>query len=345
MRWRRRSTLWFQICRSGAPANALPYFDRSLTIREALHGPASLLPQLDQWINQKASVQFRHLEPFLLGRLEIMTKTWSPSDPRIADECEQMAARYLHRNDLSQAITFLERSRDIKTELHGADSDEARQTIQKLTDACLHAGERDLAHNYRERCISGAERAHGLESKEPAATLVAVGLATVAASKTLEQESIGGNMRRTAEPSFERALSIEEALFGTDGLEVQKTLAAAARAYLDCRDFPSAQPLLERLLDICERAYGKNAPALAWIMATLAQIYAYDRSPRAEPMLERCLAILRPFMDVRQPSLVTRVEDLSTNPHALYASNSSGLLETLIRTSQTIHNSTKKRSQ
>lgn len=337
------NTLAFLISQYGEPAEAVPYFDRSITIREALHGPASLLPQLEQWIDQKGPVQFKHLEPFVLGRLEIMAATWGEIDPRIAEECDRIASRYLYRNEPAQAKPFLERSLAIRTELHGAESDEVGRARQRLFDACLRTSEHKLAARHRERCIAVAERLHGADSKEVAATLVALALAAIAASEQSQRDSAKKDMRRKAHAMCERAVLIQEALFGPDSLQVQKTLEAAARAHLDCRDFHNAEPLLRRLLDICERSYGNDAAALLWILANLAQIYAYDRSRHAEPMLERCFAILRTFLDVRRPTMTTRIDDLPENRGALYSGNASGLLEMLIRTSETIDYNTRKR--
>lgn len=337
------NTLAFRLCEWGKSADAGPYFDRSLAIREALYGPASLLPQLDAWIDQKQPVKFKHLEPFMLKRLAIMAATWGDVDPRIATECDRIAARYLYRNEPERAMELFERSLAIRAESNGADSDDVAQTLQRLADACLRADERELADRYRERCIAVNERVHGADSKELAAALVASALAIIAASKEAHRGGMKDRMRRDARVMVERALSIEEALFGSDDLQVQKTLEAAARGYLDCRDFHNAKPLLERLLAICERTYGGNAPALLWILATLAQIYAYGESQRAEPTLERCFAILRTFLEVKRPAVTFWVDQLARAPQALYSKTASGVLETLVTTSERVYYNTRKR--
>lgn len=336
------NTLAFLICQSGDPADALPYFDRSITIREALHGPESLLPQLNQWIEQSGPVQFRHLEPFLLGRLEIMTTAWGEIDPRIAEECDRIASRYLYRHEPKQARPFLEQSLAIVTELHGADSEEVGKALERLVEACLRAGDQKLAARHRDRRIAVAERAHGADSAEVAATLVSLALAAITASKQAPRELVQQAIRREAEELCDRALSIEQAVFGPDSLQVQQTLEAVSRALLDCRDFHKAERLLRRLLDICERAHGNDAAALLWILANLAQIYAYDRSQLAEPTLERCFAILRRFLDVRRPTMTTRITDLKDG-EMLYSSNSSGLLEMLVRISERVDYNSRKR--
>lgn len=337
------NTLAFRLCEWGKSADAGPYFGRSLAIREALYGPASLLPQLDAWIDQKHAVKFRHLEPFLLRRLAIKAATWGEVDSRVAEECDRLASRYLYRNEPERATQFLERSLAIKTELNGADSKAVAHTLQMLADACLRDGERELAGRYRERCIAVTERVHGADSKEVAVTLVMLALAIIAANKEADQDSAKRRMRRDALAMVERAVSIEEALFGADSLQVQKMLEAVVRGYLDCRDFGNARPLLERLRDICERAYGADAPALLWILATLAQIYAYDGSQRAEPTLERCFPILRAFLDVKRPTAAFWIEQLPKDRQALYCKTEAGVLETLVTASERVHYNTMKR--
>lgn len=334
-------TLAMLICQSSKPAVAIPYFERSIRIGEALRGPASLLPQLDEWINHKNSGGFKVLEPFILKRLEVKAAALGDISPGVAGECDFIASRYLAGNEPSKAIPFLERSLAITTEIHGAESPEAAAALEALVGVCLVADEQELADRYCGRCLDVHERVYSGESQETAKVLVKLGVAYVAGSNQ-KPSSVKAERRRKAKVMFDSALTINETLFEPDNLQIQKTLEAVARAYLDCRDFREAVPPLERLLGISERAYGNDAAALLWILVALAEAYAYDGSYKAEPMLERCFAVLRTFLEAKRPTLASRIEDLSGTREALY-SHKFGLLEMLVATSESIHFNTKKR--
>ncbi|MBN8988841.1 MAG: tetratricopeptide repeat protein [Rhizobiales bacterium] len=334
-------TLAMLICQAAKPTVAIPYFERSLRIGEALRGPASLLPQLDEWIGHRHSGGFKLLEPFLLKRLEIKAAAFGDVGPEVANECNDIAARYLARKEPSNALPFLERSLAIKTELYGAESAEVAAALEQLVGVCLSSEEQELADRYCGRCLDVHETVFGGESQQTATMLVELGVVYIAASKQV-RSSVEAEHRRKAKVMFDTALTINETLFEQDSLQVQKTLESVARAYLDCRDFREAMPPLERLLDIFERVYGNDSAALLWILAALAEAYAHDGSYKAEPMLERCFAVLRTFLDAKRPTLASRIEELPGNKKALY-SHGYGLLEKLVGISRSIHFSTRKR--
>ncbi|MDA9448814.1 hypothetical protein [Bradyrhizobium sp. CCBAU 21360] len=60
-------TLIKLICRSEDPVEAIPFLDRCISIQESLHGPQSILGDLDEWIRQAGRVDFKLVEPFQLG--------------------------------------------------------------------------------------------------------------------------------------------------------------------------------------------------------------------------------------------------------------------------------------
>ncbi len=75
------NTLARLICQYEKPVDAVPYFERSIAIREALKGPESILSALDEWID-KYGLELS--EPFLLKRLAIEVGILGEVDPRIA---------------------------------------------------------------------------------------------------------------------------------------------------------------------------------------------------------------------------------------------------------------------
>src|SRR6185503_6655978 len=67
-------TLIKLICRSEDPVDAIPFLDRCISIQESLHGPQSILGDLDGWIGKAGGVDFKLVEPFLMRRLAIKSR-------------------------------------------------------------------------------------------------------------------------------------------------------------------------------------------------------------------------------------------------------------------------------
>ncbi len=334
-------TLAGLICKYGESEDGVPFFERCIAIRESLTGPASVLPDLDDWLGQNVRMSFAAREPFLLKRIEIKVGTSGELQPDVADECASLASVYLNRNQLTEARTFLERSLAIREKLDGAHDPNVVATLEKLVDVCLRAKKREQADRYLERCDEASEAAFGARAKERAATLVS--LATILISSgTSERKVFESDAVRKARPLFERAFSIYEELFGPDSLEVQKALETISRACLEFGEFSPAKPLLKRLLSICERIYGDDAAALLWILSELAQGYAEAGSMEAEPMLERSYEVLRHFLDARKPIVRHEINDLPGNAEVLYRGRG-GLVERLVRTSERIRSNTRTR--
>jgi tetratricopeptide (TPR) repeat protein len=316
-------TLAKLVCQYEDPADALPYFERSIRIREALHGPESILKELDDWID-KNSRHFELIEPFLQKRLAIETAALGEIDPRIADECEAMAKRYRHHHRYSAARALLERSLAIRETNSGPESAEVAATLELLFEACLRSKQGDAADDHLERCIEIKEKVFGEDSEEVARTLLSLAAAYLNSGKLEAPRSRGGAGK--ASPLFDRGLALMDALFGEESPEARKAVEAAARAYLAGGGFRQAQPLLNRLLSLNEKAYGEDAAELLWILTELAESHANHQSAMAEPLLKRSFAILRSFLDAKKAAYWESASSFSESPQ--------GILERLVRASE-----------
>lgn len=334
-------TLARLICQYEEPEDAVPYFERCIRIREALKGPKSVLPYLDEWINQSNQIGFKAREPFILKRLEIEANTLGEIDPSVADACASLASTYLHLNRTAEAQRFFERSLAIQERLGGTTSPDVATTLEALVDVCFRERKREQADHYLKRCNEVSESVFGANSKEMARTLVSLAVTLIASGRYARQHRKSDGVRK-ARPMFERALSIYEELFGPDSLEVQRTLETISRACLECGQFRAAEPLLKRLLAICEQIYGNNAAASLWVLSELAQGYADEGSTLAEPMLERSFDVLRSFLDARRPIVRDEIADLPGNKEVLHCGRG-GLLEKLVRTSEKVRRNTRTR--
>ena len=335
------NTLARLICEYEEPVDAVPYIERSIAIREALKGPESILPALDDWI-KKDPGSFELIEPFLLKRLAIEADILGELDPRIADQCDGIAARYRGHRQWQEARTFLERSLAIREKLDGVDRAEVTATLDALVDVCLRSNDRESADRYLERCLEALERVFGSGSKEVAAALVSLAI-VYANSGKLQKRGVKAAAIRKSSPMFATGLSIKEELFGADSLEVRKALEAMARSYLDCGEFSQAEPLLQRLLSIGERVYGNDAAALLWILVELAEGYAKKASARAEPLMKRGFEVMRVLLDARNPTWHLEMTDAPGNRTVLYSHGSPGLLERLIETSERVRRNLRRR--
>lgn len=147
------NTLAGLICQYEESEDAVPYFERCLAIREALGGPASILPWIDGWLGQCRHMSFRAREPFLLKRLDIMASTQGEFDQRISDQCDSLASIYLNLNRLADA-RLLERSLAIKERLKGAVPEHALRGLDRA-GACGQIESSRMSHRYRKLLGSG----------------------------------------------------------------------------------------------------------------------------------------------------------------------------------------------
>ncbi|WP_298239887.1 tetratricopeptide repeat protein [uncultured Bradyrhizobium sp.] len=335
-------TLIKLILRSENPAEAIPFLDRCISIQESLHGPQSIMGDLDDWIGRAGHVDFKLVEPFQLRRLAIKSKLFGENSPEAAGECEAIARRWASHGDYSRARAFLERNISILEKLHGAASIEVATSVDALAEIGARLTKWAEAEASLQRSLHLKETIFGKRSEQAGRTLLTSAIVHANSSK-LKRHGARFERLRKAETAFASGLDIIEERFGPDSLEVQKALEAMILAYLDCGEFWSAEPLLKRLLEICERTYGDDAAALLWILAELAAGYACERVDEAEPVLERGFAVLRTFLDVGKPIFHRSIVNMAGNRNVLYGGRQKGVLETLVQASETLRGNLRKR--
>jgi tetratricopeptide (TPR) repeat protein len=115
---------------------------------------------------------------------------------------------------------------------------------------------------------------------------------------------------------IERALAIDEAVYGPDHPEVAIGLINLAGIWRDLGQLATARPLAERALAIDEAAYGPDHPEVATDLINLAGIWRdLGQLATARPLAERALAIDEAAYGPDHPRLSTRrrlLDDLST---------------------------------
>lgn len=325
------------ICQYEDPIEAIPFLERCLSIEEALHGPQVTLSDLNNWIGHAAGVDFEYVEPFQLRRLAVKTEVFGEISQEVAGECQAIAKRYAWSEPYSAARAFLERSIEIKEKLHGAVSVEVATAVDLLAETSARLKKWTDAEADLQRSLDLKNKIFGAKSEEVARTLLTSAILYANASK-LQKTGTRLERIRKAVPAFEHGLRLLEERFGAESLEVEKALEAMIRAYVDCREFWKAEPLLKRLLATCERAYGDDPAALLWILAELAEGYADEDSEKAEPVLERSFAVLRTLLDAKKPIFRSRIRS-----EVLHGGTGGGVLEKLVRASETFRSNLRKR--
>jgi len=322
------------ICQHEDPVEAIPFLERCLALEEALHGSEATLSDLNTWIGQAGGVDFEDLEPLQLRRLAVKTEVFGETSEQVAAECQALAQRYGSNVPYRKARALLERSIAIKEKLHGADSVEVAEAVDLLAETSARLEKWKDVEADLQRSLELKEEIFGARSEQVARSLLAAAIVYANASK-LQQSGTRHERIRKAVSAFDSGLNLLEERFGPDSFEVQNALEAMIRAYVECREFRRAEPLLKRLLAIREKAYGNDAPALLWILTELAKGYAEESVDEAEPMLERSVAMLRMLLDAKKPIFRPGIANLP--------GNGDGVLEQLVRASDRFRSNLRKR--
>ena len=111
--------------------------------------------------------------------------------------------------------------------------------------------------------------------------------------------------------AFERALAVQEALFGPNDVAVAKTLRRLGLAVGGLGDAKKQKELTERALEINERHYGPNNVEVAATLISLGNAYgALDDYTKQKELLERALAINERHYGPNHPELAPALTSL-----------------------------------
>jgi Tfp pilus assembly protein PilF len=115
-----------------------------------------------------------------------------------------------------------------------------------------------------------------------------------------------------AQPLFERALAIDEKMYGLDHSAVATDLNNLAFVLMKQGDLAGAWPLYERALVIREKAFGTEHPEVAQSLDNLALLFqAQGDLAAARPLYERALAILEKALDREHPDIAAILNNLA----------------------------------
>ena len=117
---------------------------------------------------------------------------------------------------------------------------------------------------------------------------------------------------REAEPLMRRALSIDEASYGTETPNVATRLNNLAQLLKATNRLEEAEPLMRRALSIEESSYGTEHPKVATCLNNLALLLkATNRLEEAEPLMRRVVIIFEHSYSKDHPNVATALNNLA----------------------------------
>jgi len=106
-----------------------------------------------------------------------------------------------------------------------------------------------------------------------------------------------------AEPLYERALKIDEEIYGQAHPTTAATLDKLAQLYTFTTNYLKAEPLFQTCLGVMEKAYGPEHPATATTLIDLAHLYLrMGQFSKAEPLCARALSIREKVLGPEHPA-------------------------------------------
>jgi tetratricopeptide (TPR) repeat protein len=117
---------------------------------------------------------------------------------------------------------------------------------------------------------------------------------------------------REAAPLMRRALSIDEASYGSEHPNVAIRLNNLAQLLQETNRLGEAEPLMRRALSIDEASYGSEHPRVATDLNNLAQLLqATNRLGEAEPLMRRALSIEEASYGSEHPNVAIGLNNLA----------------------------------
>ena len=140
--------------------------------------------------------------------------------------------------------------------------------------------------------------------------LYCTSVATTLNNIAILYENLGDYTR--AKSLHQRALAIQEKVYGSEHLDVATSLNNLAQLYQAQADYTRAEPLYQRALAIFEKVLGAEHPDMATSLNNLAILYLNQGDyARAEPLYQRALAIFENLLGREHPNVAFSLNNLA----------------------------------
>jgi tetratricopeptide (TPR) repeat protein len=321
----------------GAFAQARPFYERALALREKRLGPDH--PDTAETLNNFAlslREEGKHdaARALLERALAINEKAFGPEHAATATSVNNLALLLRDRRDLAAARPLFERALAGVEKSFGADHPATAASLGNLGLLLKDEGDFPAARALLERALAIDEKALGADHPDTANDLGNLALLRKQAGDlggartlyeralTINEKALGpahpysaasllalakvlheqGDLAK-ARSLFERALAVFEAARGADHRDTADCLANLASLLHDQGELADARSYYERALAIEEKTFGPDHPAIAVGLGNLAGLLQDQGDfARATPLLERALGIAESALGANHPN-------------------------------------------
>jgi tetratricopeptide (TPR) repeat protein len=249
-------------------ADAKPYVERALAIREQVLGPQH--PDTAQSLNNLGALLYAQgdlagAKPYLERALAIWEQVRGPEHPDTAQSLNELGYLLRTQGDLAGAKLYLERALAIREQVLGPEHPNTATSLNNL-GALLHTqGDLAGARPHLERALAIREQVLGPQHPNTATSLNNLGVLLRA------QGDLAG-----AKLYYERALAIREQVLGLQHPDTAQSLNKLG-ALLDAQgDLAGARRYFERALQIFRVRLGTGHAMTQTVLAHLAALDAAE---------------------------------------------------------------------
>jgi len=269
---------------AGRYADAVPYGERALALREAVLGGSH--PDVASSLNLLGELHGRQVdlaraEPLFQRGLTLREATLGKDHPDVASSLTMLGELYWVQGAYSRAEPLFERALAIREAALGKNHPDVAISLYDLAWVYASQGFYLRAEPLFQRALALREATLGHDDPRIAESLN--DLATVYVKQGLYDR---------ARPLFQRALALREASLGDTHPRIAESLNDLATLYKAQGLYEQAEPLYQRALALRETVLGASHPDIAQSLLDLAVLYVEQGSySRAEPLLQRALTL------------------------------------------------------
>ncbi|CAG9461918.1 unnamed protein product [Pedinophyceae sp. YPF-701] len=216
------------------------------------------------------------------------------------------------QNKLDEAMRLCERALRIREQAYGPEHTDVAATLGNMANVMRQQGRPDDAMRLYERALQIDEQVYGPEHSEVAKTLVNMGGAMH------EQDKLDDAMRLRdkldeAMRLYERALQIQEQVYGPEHSALAVTLNNLANVMGDQNKLDEAMRLYERVLRIQEKVYGPDDTKVAKTLYNMATVMGDQKKlDDAMRLYERALRIKEQVYGPEHSEVAATLHNMAT---------------------------------
>jgi tetratricopeptide (TPR) repeat protein len=294
----------YRHCVLAAYAQARPFYERALAIRETVLGPEH--PDTAESLNNLALLlqdqgDLAGARQLHERALTIREKVLGSGHPETAESLSNLALLLQDQRDLVGARPLYERALAIYEKALGPEHPSTATSLNNLALLLQAQGNLEEARPLYERALAIYEKVLGSDHPSTATGLNNLALLIKA------QGDLAG-----ARPLYERALMIDEKVLGPDHPDTATDLSNLALLLQEQGDLAPARPLFERALAVRERVLGPDHPQTVKSLDNLASLL-HDQGDlaQARPFYQRALAIREKVLGPDHPDTATDLSNLA----------------------------------